>query len=398
MKKINEQDSDNDNTDVKNESVENAKKTTQVFEQETTSTAVTTSLPAGTYRYRITKYDLLGRQAKVSEWFTLVIQKLAKPEIIKLLPTSPIFVEHESLVFSIEGLNVIEESKITLISEDKKTVFEVKIQNIDNSSNKIQIQIDNFDNALVEGNYVLHIDNPENLSCTSEVFKLKKAIDPDKVPVITKTEKVIVKEDKKSEPTSEPKKEVKTEEAKIVKEPEVINDLSDVYFAFGGILVQDIYNDTAFTHKSGELLWGFTGEIGFVPIKKSFGYIGFNVFVDYMKSSQKEDSYTINLEMTLANLNITYEKPFCNNKIRLGANIGFGMSLIGWDIKYSSGILASAIDKTYYTFFDAQVGISFSFYPVRFILLKAEANYVHIFAPDMPTGLIIPSVLVGFRL
>lgn len=187
IEKINEQDSDNDNTDVENEGVKNAKTTTQVFEQETTSTAVTTSLPAGTYRYRITKYDLLGRQAKVSEWFTLVIQKLAKPEIIKLLPTSPIFVEHESLVFSIEGLNVIEESKITLISEDKKNVFEVKIQNIDNSSNKIQIQIDNFDNALVEGNYVLHIDNPENLSCTSEVFKLKKAIDPDKVPVITKT-------------------------------------------------------------------------------------------------------------------------------------------------------------------------------------------------------------------
>lgn len=52
------------------------------IETETTEPYLALSLPVGSYRYRVTVYDFLGRKADVSSWTSFVVERRVKPEIV----------------------------------------------------------------------------------------------------------------------------------------------------------------------------------------------------------------------------------------------------------------------------------------------------------------------------
>lgn len=174
--------------------------------------------------------------------------------------------------------------------------------------------------------------------------------------------------------------------------------VSDIIFSGGILIMKDVYNDTLISHSDDSCLKGIQAKASIIPLKTDYGYFGADISAKYTKWSESGSSYNLDMDMALVHLDIIFEHPFFTERIRPSVHAGPGITVIGKDISYASSVLKEEQNKTYSAFVSAQAGVSCTIYPLNHFFIEAECDFVHIFASDMPTGLIIPSVLAGIRL
>lgn len=485
------------------------------FRTETEKSFVNVSFPAGTYRYRITQFDLIGRKTEPSKWFPLEIVQAVQPILSASEQKTYYFQKERPVEITILGSGFTEKSKFTIIDENTNELpCSVIIQKA--KSVTLSIQAKN----VKDGKFLVKVKNPPNLSATGAAFSLEaektKSVvaavtEPDKVasrensansannnsannnsaniinnknlaaseksaeqlieeaflaknaakkaaeqqiqelsqtnpqkakelenlvtqklmevkeiPVVKEVivekevikevpvevekivEKEVIKEVPSSTATKDSEEEVEVVEKKvkevvvkeIVVEEKIITKLdhSEIKISAGPAAYIGLYNDTLISHSDMKIPIGVNVQLSFIPVKNQKGFFGANLDVKHFLWTQAEDSYFMSITQTFTHLMFDYERAFFKDHLRFGFEIGPGINIISTEVKYKGSLLSDATEKTNPLYISAMAQFSIYYVPVKSVMIKLQADYTHIFAPDMPTGLFTPALTIGFRL
>lgn len=174
--------------------------------------------------------------------------------------------------------------------------------------------------------------------------------------------------------------------------------VSDITFSGGIFIGKDLYNDTLISDTDKSYIQGISADMALIPAKTDSGYWGTDLSLlvsDNLKSDK--NAYDLTMRLYMFHLNLLYQHPFLIEKLRLSLHAGPGITVISKKIDYSSSTFGTQ-NETYSLFVSAQAGAFVSFYPLKNMFVEAGCDFVHIFATDMPTGLILPALKAGIRL
>ena len=148
---------------------------------ETEKNSVEMSLPSGSFRYRITAYNLLGLPEATTEWEMVTIQKAYQPVLETVSPRTIFLEEEQDGIYTVTGEQIQLESLFYLVPKEGKSEEKIsgKIIESDEKNRKVRIA---FDVEKVDvANYALNIINPGGLNSSIEpiVVKFKKPFDLD---------------------------------------------------------------------------------------------------------------------------------------------------------------------------------------------------------------------------
>ena len=135
---------------------------------------VNLNLPAGSYEYRITVYDFLGRAYDVSAWQKFDILKANPPSFAKVKQDVELDVsEGDKIVFPVEVDNVSSESKVTLVNTktDEKIAGKLVISEPTGKSETGKASAE-FP-KVSSGDWKLVVENPSGLKSESPVISVK---------------------------------------------------------------------------------------------------------------------------------------------------------------------------------------------------------------------------------
>lgn len=127
-----------------------------VFDQTGAATSYRLTLGAGTYRWRITVYNLLGKPESTGDWQPLEILKAVRPEILEVsswrlvgLPSS----------LTLEGKGLTAETKVFLVNQDHEGTLSVPSQVVAPGILEVAVGAD-----VGFGSYTIRVQNPGGLT------------------------------------------------------------------------------------------------------------------------------------------------------------------------------------------------------------------------------------------
>lgn len=248
----------------------------------------------------------------------------------------------------------------------------------------------------------------KEIPVVKEVIVEKEVIKEVPVEVEKIVEKEVIKEVPSSTATKDSEEEVEVVEKKvkevvvkeIVVEEKIITKLdhSEIKISAGPAAYIGLYNDTLISHSDMKIPIGVNVQLSFIPVKNQKGFFGANLDVKHFLWTQAEDSYFMSITQTFTHLMFDYERAFFKDHLRFGFEIGPGINIISTEVKYKGSLLSDATEKTNPLYISAMAQFSIYYVPVKSVMIKLQADYTHIFAPDMPTGLFTPALTIGFRL
>lgn len=248
----------------------------------------------------------------------------------------------------------------------------------------------------------------KEIPVVKEVIVEKEVIKEVPVEVEKIVEKEVIKEVPSSTATKDSEEEVEVAEKKvkevvvkeIVVEEKIITKLdhSEIKISAGPAAYIGLYNDTLISHSDMKIPIGVNVQLSFIPVKNQKGFFGANLDVKHFLWTQAEDSYFMSITQTFTHLMFDYERAFFKDHLRFGFEIGPGINIISTEVKYKGSLLSDATEKTNPLYISAMAQFSIYYVPVKSVMIKLQADYTHIFAPDMPTGLFTPALTIGFRL
>ena len=140
----------------------------------TSDNYVNLNLPSGSYEYRISVYDLLGRVADVSAWQKLEIAKANPPVFKKVEQTAEVDIsESGKIVFPVEVDNVTEDSTVTLVNA--QTNEEIKgnlVVSEEEGKSEVGKASAEFPD-ISDGEWKIVVENPSGLTAESPVINVK---------------------------------------------------------------------------------------------------------------------------------------------------------------------------------------------------------------------------------
>lgn len=248
----------------------------------------------------------------------------------------------------------------------------------------------------------------KEIPVVKEVIVEKEVIKEVPVEVEKIVEKEVIKEVPSSTAKKDSEEEVEVVEKKvkevvvkeIVVEEKIITKLdhSEIKISAGPAAYIGLYNDTLISHSDMKIPIGVNVQLSFIPVKNQKGFFGANLDVKHFLWTQAEDSYFMSITQTFTHLMFDYERAFFKDHLRFGFEIGPGINIISTEVKYKGSLLSDATEKTNPLYISAMAQFSIYYVPVKSVMIKLQADYTHIFAPDMPTGLFTPALTIGFRL
>ena len=147
----------------------------------TEESAVEVSLPAGSYRYRVTAIDILERDAAVSDWTAFEIFVAAAPTIQPPAPQATLAEDGSSLVLDVAVGSVTAGTTVELVNTATgKTVRGTLVLSggagvAQAGSETEQATKAQFKN-VGEGSWKMRVTNPSGLSSESKAFAVKDVV------------------------------------------------------------------------------------------------------------------------------------------------------------------------------------------------------------------------------
>ncbi|MCR5613353.1 hypothetical protein [Treponema sp.] len=151
-----------------------------------------------------------------------------------------------------------------------------------------------------------------------------------------------------------------------------------------------LYNDSLpdYTHSTFTL--GALVNIAVVPIKEAFGYVGFGITAMGSYWERPHNNSKNQMYSGLGTLEVLYQKPFFDERLRVQVCLGGGYSVFGHSVLDGSEreFAQCAVIKT---------GAAVVWYPLRHLYFELGADYYHLFASENYSGLVIPHFTLGAR-
>ncbi len=310
---------------------------------------VEVSLFAGTYRYQILVYNFLDLLEDQSDWFEFDVFKAIQPRVADLGPDIIYLDEIQTGVFSFEGFNALDETLfyLQIPNSPRRTMYGDIIEQNDENF-RILFNMRDID----VGDYEFVAENPGGLT--------------DKIsPLVVKFLKPY-----------------------------------DLNVTVGYNMFYTIPGDIPLYFNESFFPFGASAKLTYIPLKRNFGNIGFEVsaYWYYMKSNF--DSYDITTHVIPATLNFVYQLPIIKKRLILDAHIGGGATLLtNLKFKYSSGIESPAENPLGIA---ANAGLSLQLYPLTQIGLnrlyfELGTDYIVSFFQDTILHIVTPALSVGWQ-
>lgn len=324
-----------------------SKKFVQIAENDTTTNSTEVSLSAGTYRYKIDIYNILGQLEVETDWEEFTIETAYEPQIRDVSPSSVYMEEKPDGTFVVGGRNIRNNAKVELRKEGKKGGgFKPQDIEISSRGNRVNLKFDL--NVITPGKYRIVITNPGGLSSISQdiTIQYKKPMDLD-VSVGYACQFVL------------------------------FDETISKYFA------------------SPVFPLGAAAKLTFIPAKTPFGYFGAGILANLSYMHKDFGTYKISGSFTSAELNFVYQKPFNERKFFIEVFIGGGICyLMNYQFEFANqikskqqGALAPSAD----------IGIAAQYYFTNRLFLDFTVPFIVTFPKDMIIGSLIPQITVGWQ-
>jgi hypothetical protein len=140
---------------------------------------------------------------------------------------------------------------------------------------------------------------------------------------------------------------------------------------------------------------GAQGRLGLIPVKKHYGYFGFELDASWNFLNLKNDVFTSQLYLTGAQMNFLYQRRLRNRSLALNFRAGAGVMWV-LDYHFNFGIADSEPLSSFYV--KAGAGVSFQWFITRRFFIDAGLEYSTMFVSgEVSPGFILPLVGLGLQ-
>lgn len=394
---------------------------TQVLTTDKTSTEI--SLMPGKYRYRISAYDFLGKEASVSSWTNFEVFKANKPKIKDVEPSVKVQEETGSVGIDVNISDINKDTKFELVNESLEGAISIEEKSLMGTSSSETEKITHLDFKNVPpGKWRLRVTNASGLSSLSEVIEIEgeKKYSEEEVEKIKKeaedavrsemqaqveeykknaeAEKLAAEKAKAEEEVAEQQEDEEKPEVPVKpKKPSKPYKWKNVIFEGGLAYSMNILGDTIKDYYEEKNVIALNARVKFLPVKIQNEQIGAEI--GFLRQEFKKDnSYlTAKLESNIIDAKIVCQHRVMEN-VFVAGKLGGGVDMVTKSIDYSaSAPNRLPPDKKNYFYPAAVAGASVFFTPWKFVVAEIGADFTYVLAGSSPLGFVSPYACIGFR-
>lgn len=316
------------------------------------------SLPAGNYTYKITAYDMLGRESVNTGWIPFEIithQEEARRARLAKEKAEKERLEKERLEKEIAEKKRLEEERLEAerIAREKEEAERREYERL---------------KKLVEENPLSPVTSMKSKSHTEPDFFSSVVIDYG--------DEEEEEEGKKTRP-----------------------DWDRKFMLSGGIGVPFAIIDEDFfkTYFTNPFVLTPNVRLDILPFHKEKWRLGVEVAGSYAQFKNQNNQFNLSLDMYSMDAFAVYRHTLMNQKIWWQIRAGAGLTLMKRQLTFTNPYAEHENSLQGFAYINATGGLSVLFCPGRWFAFEVGADYCHIFIPNMNTGFIYPYVNVGLR-
>lgn len=319
----------------------------QIDKKETETNSVEESLTAGEYRYKLELYNFLGYVELETEWQAVSITKAYQPKISSVSPRTVFLEEQQDGIFTIDGEELSEDT--TIVIQAGTNILDGKIIQTSRRKNSIKFQVNPDD--LDTGKYTITAKNPGGLTDVNKDLRIQ------------------------------------------FKKP------TDFDFA-GGYSPILILGDSNFKKYFESTVYPIAIDLKmtFIPLKKKFGYYGFNFSNTILFLNTDNTAYSIKAGMLMSHIDFVFQKPLLNKKMFLEFHVGGGITtILNMQFEFPLNIKS---DSLYSMNPCVAAGGSMLFYLNKRLYLEAGIDYnftINIAEKPLMIHSIVPVINIGWQ-
>ncbi len=411
------------------EEISKTSRRAKVLDKTTEENSIEVNLPAGTYRYRISIYNVLGNLETKSDWKEFEIFKATQPKISSISPENVEIekdAEDKRKTLGLAGENLLRQSKYRI--EDEGGMSEGKVETADGNSASVTFDFQGFP----AGEYKLTVKNPGGLESEAtftltikepepvvEEPEIEEPIEEPEEPIVEEPEPIeeepIAEEPEIEEPEEPIEEEPKIEEP-VAEEPEPVEEEPieekdgepfdfDLDIACGTGLSMQIFGREYTGGQFYEEFFGsrfvfprFDARISFLPIKTRIGNFGIGVSGDFLSIKNEVErrykSYTLTGNIYSVLGEAVYQKSI--GRFTLDIHAGAGMqNFQGFSFDFSTPDGSYSTEKI-----DSSSIVLGGGCGVQFTIWKglyAEAEIDFKYTAELEMGTIEPKIMLGWK-
>jgi len=309
------------------------------------------SVPFGEYRYRVMSFNILGLVDSQSDWEYFVVLQALQPSIVDFSPGTFYLDRLSPRIIILYGENLLPDSEIYLVnlSPDADTGEPAIIYPVEKHCNELgeNARLIFAEEDLVSGSYEIFVRNAGGLETRKGVFRIAVA------------------------------------------KPFDIN----VSGGYTPMLTLFGQKEHFLDHVFIPLSFSIRGS--FIPFKKSFGFIGFEIdsLWSYITSSQED--FNTRAQLVLVNANLLYQYFLVRRTLSINARAGVGFAgLFNYRFKYNTGKSSSPMSTAAFTY---NLGASVEWLVYKQFFIEGGFDYIHITHPEIPLGFIRIGMFAGYQ-
>ena len=317
------------------------------YQTKTEKNYAVVSLPPGEYRYKITVFDILGKAAAQSDWYTITVQEAVQPVLGEISPSIIYLEERNTGTVTIEAIAVMDSTKLELRSLTKPgLVYPVTDFSVDYKKQTLKFQIPL--STIESGSYVLYAENPGGLYNTSGTMIIK------------------------------------------FKKPQ------DLDVSAGYQMPVVLFDDTVSTYFNTSLIpLGATVKLTYIPFKRTFGFFGISAILTAARLQSDFEFYTLSTNYFAGYLNLVYQIPLVRQVLNLDVHAGAGVVML-YDLRFAfdNGIKSPDYSPWGVSYL---AGVDLHWYPLRRMYVDLGFDFSISPMNDMVLGVFAPSLSAGWQ-
>jgi hypothetical protein len=318
--------------------------------KETTSNYIEESLQPGSYRIRVTPFDVLGHKGRTADWTYFMIDTALEPNLKSFSPRAFYLDEDLNFVLTIYGRLIFDDSEAYLVPHSPRSAaprikparFEAEP-----SGGRARLYFDK--KQLVLGSYDIYLKNPRGFDSLVGTFhiELRKPLEFD----ISASYTPLI--------------------------PLVTKEVAGRYF------------------QNENVPFGFLMNINIIPINTSIFDIGIELRGGYSFLYVYTDRYELKGNIWNIDARLLVRWLFPNKTMAINIKAGGGLAFGEFDFTYRIGPPPEPKPSNYFTL---STGVSYMMFFKEALYLEAGADYMHYVAiNDLANDYIRPYISAGWR-
>jgi hypothetical protein len=306
------------------------------------------ALPPGMYRYRILNYNVLGRVGAVSEWMGIRVFVAKQPAVESCSPAAW-FVDslEEEFTLTLEGRNLVEEAEV-YIAARKDRAKPVRPSSVVYSADENSITAVFRTEGLELGAYEIVIINPGGMKQVRGGFSVG------------------------------------------------FSRLLDINISLGYAPVLPLYGYLFDTYDDSFYPPGFYGRISVVPLKRLWGWIGFELTPHYVNLKTENGRYRLTGHMIGVYTDLLYQRWMRHFTLALNLRLGGGLATLS-NVKFNHRD-GSQSEGTGTMTFALNAGASVQWFVWKNMFVETGMEYTQFISSQSPApGLVRFNAAVGRR-